>query len=710
MCGRVSHRPPSNVRKVLTPNSHHHPTCPACNSTGLIADHCPGCLTCEGTGLDVKNLLSHSEDGQKEKQLSETVLPHQGLTATEHSPPANVELELRAVDRASEKVFSKPLVDSQPQVSARPNDRRPSRSPNAGRSPEQSIASEEELPEVGSGTSQAPIQTEARPRVPNNMPNNSRAQANPNQRNDAHLRSTNNARNGRDQPMVSNTASNRQKLRADNLLGQNVPDAVSSRGKLSTKNVKVLDSAQRAKDGALPKRLEASHSPSAYMKDAWESASTVATSVMSENTRKTLSFFPSRWLDRDQNYLGTCCANGKAAAVRFLLERKCNPGTQHKPRLGPMKAAVKGASKRHTKCVRALIEHDADVNMRNRSDGTTPIHWAIENQNFPGYPQLIRTLIEAGANPNTADLGGIYPLQRLFAKAGGTGPFEKYQLHALACILMSDVSEGVDLDITLPGRGDKLLHMAVSRRDPLATGMLLYKNADVNAKNSSGTTPLLAAAGQWQGELTENQDSILKFLLQKGAVVDERAGTNGRTALHQAIVAGAASAVRILLEFGASPNLTTKDGENALGLASKQASKMDPDAHASIMISILNTFEKPPFMQEGSCVLKTALSRKSTTSLEILLDHGMSARQVYSDKPLLHHVIEGGKLDFVALLARIGASLEDKNQDNEDAIACSRKLKDSKIRDWLVRFQERGKRVARRGRNSTPSVPGAFVD
>lgn len=68
---------------------------------------------------------------------------------------------------------------------------------------------------------------------------------------------------------------------------------------------------------------------------------------------------------------------------------------------------------------------------------------------------------------------------------------EDYRRRAFALLLRDADTE---VDIVLPGTLNTPLHLVVRRKDPYAVGMLLYKKADANAKNASGTTPLLLTA------------------------------------------------------------------------------------------------------------------------------------------------------------------------------------------------------------------------
>ena len=99
-----------------------------------------------------------------------------------------------------------------------------------------------------------------------------------------------------------------------------------------------------------------------------------------------------------------------------------------------------------------------------------------------------------------------------------------------------------------PATGDAPIHIVVKRRDIAWLGFLLQASADANARDRDGNSPMvLAAIGRW----TEG----LQLLVAIRADVDRRNNT-GETALIKAVQAGDAGNARILLDAGASPDLT----------------------------------------------------------------------------------------------------------------------------------------------------------
>jgi serine/threonine protein kinase len=314
-----------------------------------------------------------------------------------------------------------------------------------------------------------------------------------------------------------------------------------------------------------PFKIEAA---SVYMRKVFDdTASSVATSVMSTRTRQSFKLYglmlPLQ--DRTQNFLGKYTKMGKADAVRMLLREGCNPGTKKDPRPGPIFDVVRGASSRHTKCLRALIAHDVNVNVRK--NGKTPLLEAVDHEAWSGYVTVIYLLLAAGANPNAKDASGDVPLLKLLE--GGQEPLEEHRRRALALLLSP--SYKTDVDVTPLGTQNKPLHLAIRRNDPWAVGMLLEKNDSViEAKNSEGLTPLLLAARSWSPAMTSDQLEILDLLLEKKAKVDVKMPLTDKTPLHMAISHGLVHVTERLLEHGADVHRKTREGKTAFEIAAER--------------------------------------------------------------------------------------------------------------------------------------------
>lgn len=104
--------------------------------------------------------------------------------------------------------------------------------------------------------------------------------------------------------------------------------------------------------------------------------------------------------------------------------------------------------------------------------------------------------------------------------------------------------------------GSTPLHSACSRGNKKVVEYLLSKGADANAKDVKGTTPLYVAAG-FGGRSGLDNSGIMSALLAHGADVNAK-DEYGLTALHQAASHGSPSSVEILLTHHAAVNATSQ--------------------------------------------------------------------------------------------------------------------------------------------------------
>jgi len=112
----------------------------------------------------------------------------------------------------------------------------------------------------------------------------------------------------------------------------------------------------------------------------------------------------------------------------------------------------------HLEIVRVLLEHNADVNSRDK-DGLTPLHKAVFSDNSKG-DCIVRLLLEHGANPNARDNKCRTPM------------------HLVSQRLVSS------------------LWLEVAR-------ILLAHGTDVDAESEEGMTPFQVASASGQAEIAQ---------------------------------------------------------------------------------------------------------------------------------------------------------------------------------------------------------------
>ncbi|XVF01960.1 hypothetical protein REPUB_Repub04eG0134700 [Reevesia pubescens] len=89
-------------------------------------------------------------------------------------------------------------------------------------------------------------------------------------------------------------------------------------------------------------------------------------------------------------------------AVKVLLDHHANPNAETEDNITPLLSAVAAGS---LACLDLLIQAGAKMNVI--AGGATPLHIAADN----GSPELINSLLKAGADPNFLDEDGQKPIQ-----------------------------------------------------------------------------------------------------------------------------------------------------------------------------------------------------------------------------------------------------------------------------------------------------------
>jgi ankyrin repeat protein len=211
--------------------------------------------------------------------------------------------------------------------------------------------------------------------------------------------------------------------------------------------------------------------------------------------------------------------------------------------------------------ITAGLLNAADVNVPD-ADGTTPLAWAVYNDDF----QTAQRLLRAGGDPNLANRYGVTPLS--LAATNRNAPMAEALLKA-----------GANPNAKLPS-GTTILMTAARTGNPEIVRLLIEHGADMNAKgNEYGETALV-----WAVE--ENHAEAAHILIAHGADVNARStelkrekdrfGLEGVltilphgnwTPLMYAARQGSLDAARTLVDAGASLNLTDPDDTTALILA-----------------------------------------------------------------------------------------------------------------------------------------------
>ena len=221
------------------------------------------------------------------------------------------------------------------------------------------------------------------------------------------------------------------------------------------------------------------------------------------------------------------------------------------------------------------------------------------------------------------------------------------------------------------------LHLTAWFGLPLQAAKLLSKGADVNAKDSLGTTPLMYASARGNAEVTEillHSNADTSVLCHRGSTALHRAAFIGRprivkqilkysqisintlsrqrlnrTALTLAIVKGHMNVVKALLTHKSiDVNLESRGGQTALSLAATVG-------HLDIVNLLLECKAQMDHQDTyGYTALSQAGEHGHVEIVKCLMDHGANPnlRDTYGGTALLRAVDQGKPVVFRTLISR----------------------------------------------------------
>ncbi|HTW64636.1 MAG TPA: ankyrin repeat domain-containing protein [Bryobacteraceae bacterium] len=215
--------------------------------------------------------------------------------------------------------------------------------------------------------------------------------------------------------------------------------------------------------------------------------------------------------------------------------------------------------------VQTALQQRKDVN-QTQPDGTTPLHWAVEQDRL----DIVNALLSAGANVNAENRYGVTPL----VLAVTTGD---------ASVVGALLKAGADVRVKVAETGS-VLAAAARTGNPEVIKLLLAAGADVNfAEHFTGQTALMWAAAQ-------GHPDAVQALLAGGAKVDAQADGQ-KTALFFAVRRGDIDSVRALIAAGANVNARTAPVDMPNCEICKQyapGTKFSPFGDSMLVIAILN--------------------------------------------------------------------------------------------------------------------------
>ncbi|RKK21198.1 hypothetical protein BFJ67_g17408, partial [Fusarium oxysporum f. sp. cepae] len=309
------------------------------------------------------------------------------------------------------------------------------------------------------------------------------------------------------------------------------------------------------------------------------------------------------------------CEEGHLAIAAFILDQGAQVIVDE---------LVRFVKNGNIEVVKMLLEKGANPRTADNY-GSTPLHLVSQN----GHLEIAKMLLEKGANARAATKNGWTPLHL----ASKNGHLET------ARILLEKGADAAAAD----NDGWTPLHDA-SRNGHLEIAKILLDNrADTAAANNDGWTPLHDASRKGHLEIT-------KILLDNRA---DTAATNhdGSTPLHYASGNGHPEITKILLDKGADTAAANNDGSTPLHYASG-------NGHSAITKILLdNRADAGAVDKYGSTSLHYASWKGHPEIAKILLDKGADTAAANNDGwTPLHYASRKGHPEITKMLLEKGAN------------------------------------------------------
>lgn len=258
----------------------------------------------------------------------------------------------------------------------------------------------------------------------------------------------------------------------------------------------------------------------------------------------------------------------QSGIARLLLANGADTSAVYFPQMTPLQVAVSAAGPLDTDVVRAILEAGANPDTRGPG-GITALHLAIGIRSVPDSQAIVSMLLEHGADPTLPDQHGetaldlallvvpYRPIMVLLIARGGPHPrLERptVQRQDLARLMLSRMSGH------LPAATARtILHTAVRCDwDDATTTLLLQRGALLDAPDPVGCTPLHSAV--------QSSARAVALLLAAGSDSTLRDHA-GQTALHTAARMSSVGPLQLLLRHGADVTTRDNDGRTPLHVA-----------------------------------------------------------------------------------------------------------------------------------------------
>lgn len=242
--------------------------------------------------------------------------------------------------------------------------------------------------------------------------------------------------------------------------------------------------------------------------------------------------------EKKQNAFDIARERGFSYIEQLLLNPQVNYNIEQVKQTRQIRL-LQAVSRGQLEHVRTLLDQGADINVKEKKTGHTPLMSA----SFKRRKKLVQLLLDKGADVHARDINGETALMAAAGK-GNTA------------IVKMLLEKGADIN-TKNKQGQTPLLKVVEEENLDMLNFLLENAADINAKDNREDTALIIA-------LDKHKLAAAKLLIDKGANIRVKDHFYGRTPLIWASSLGDIELVRLLLKKGTHVNVEDRENKTAL--------------------------------------------------------------------------------------------------------------------------------------------------